>query len=482
MNFTLLSHEWLVIALGLGLLLLDLWLPAAARPKLGYVAAAGLGVILLYSLVAFRIGGQVQYAFDQMYALDGLALFFKRFFLLATVAVLLMSVEFADAIQTGIAEYYALILFALSGMLLASSANHFALLFVSLELITVTFYILTSFQRTQVTSLEAGIKYLIIGALSTGFTVFGIALVYGVSGKLQFEELAAVAGQLNTNSVFLFGLLLIMVGLGFKIAAFPFQIWAPDVYQGAPSPTTAFLTVGSKAAGFVLLLRVLFLAVPDITKAWAKPLIIISGITILYGNLCAIPKRNIKRLLGYSSIAHAGYMLLGVAALSAAGQSAILYYLSGYLFTILGAFTVICLALQQVESGEIKALAGLNHRSPLLATTMTLAMVSLAGIPPMAGFFGKFLLFKAVIAQGPTQPAYYWLVAIAIAGVVMSLYYYFGVVRAIYWSKDTADLSLIKTSTPIRFSLYACVLGMFFLGLFPGWVVNLTTEAVKALK
>ena len=195
-----------------------------------------------------------------------------------------------------------------------------------------------------------------------------------------------------------------LVGLGFKIAAFPFQIWAPDVYQGAPTPVTAFLAVGSKAAGFALLLRVLFIAVPDITAQWSNLLIIISGVSILYGNLCAIPQRNLKRLLGYSSIAHAGYMLLGVAALSAAGRSAVLYYLSGYLFTVLGAFTVICLVLRQVEGEDVGALAGLHRRSPLLAATMTLAMASLAGIPPLAGFFGKFLLLKAVIEQGPAHP------------------------------------------------------------------------------
>src|SRR2546425_5822492 len=199
---------------------------------------------------------------------------------------------------------------------------------------------------------------------------------------MSFDELARKGDEHGTNPVFVLGVLLVLVGLGFKIAAFPLQIWAPDVYQGAPSPTTAFLAVGSKAAGFVLLLRVLFLAVPDITAKWSKLLILFSGITILYGNLCAIPQRNIKRLLGYSSIAHAGYMLLGIAALSQAGQSAILYYLSGYLFTVLGAFTVICLVMRTVESEDIGALAGLNQRSPLLAATMTLAMVSLAGIPP----------------------------------------------------------------------------------------------------
>jgi NADH-quinone oxidoreductase subunit N len=346
----------------------------------------------------------------------------------------------------------------------------------------VTFYVLTSYQRARVTSLEAGAKYLIIGALSTAFTVFGIALVSGISGKFNFNDLSFVASKYIHNRVFLFGLLLVMVGLGFKIAAFPFQIWAPDVYQGAPAPATAFLAVGSKAAGFVLLLRVLFTAVPDVTAQWSNLLIIISGITILYGNLCAIPQRNVKRLLGYSSIAHAGYLLLGIAAVSSAGEAAVLYYLSGYLFTVLGAFTVICLVMRHVEGEDISALAGLNQRSPLLATTMTLAMVSLAGIPPLAGFFGKFLLLKAVIERGADHPGYYCLAFTALAGVVISLYYYFGVVRVIYWSKETPDLSPIQLSKPIRVSIWGCIAGMFFLGLFPGLAVNTALEAVKVLK
>jgi len=273
-----------------------------------------------------------------------------------------------------------------------------------------------------------------------------------------------------------------MVGLGFKIAAFPFQIWAPDVYQGAPAPTAAFLAVGSKAAGFVLLLRVLFSAVADITQQWSNLLIIISGVTILYGNLCAIPQRNIKRLLGYSSFAHAGYMLLGIAALSQAGRSAVLYYISGYLFTVLAAFTVICLVMGHVEGEDVAALAGLNRRSPLLAATMTLAMVSLAGIPPLAGFFGKFLLLKSILAQAPMHPGYYCLAFTAVAGVVISLYYYFGVVQAIYWSKEGPDLPEIRLSNPIRVSIWGCITGMFFLGLFPGWMVDLADQAVKTLR
>jgi NADH-quinone oxidoreductase subunit N len=482
MNLGLLTHEWLVIGLGLILLLADIWVPANARRQLGYAAAFGLALVFCYSLFAFRLHEDVQYAFGHMYALDGLALFFKRFFILAALIVLIMSVEFGDRIQTGIGEYYSLLLFALSGMLFASSANDFSLLFVSLELITITFYVLTSFQRTRLASLEAGVKYLIIGALSTSFTVFGIAFVYGISGKLNFGELAAVVGQYSSNKMFLFGLLLVMVGLGFKIAAFPFQIWAPDVYQGAPAPTTAFLAVGSKAAGFVLLLRVLFSAVPQITAERSNVLIVISAITILYGNLCAIPQRNIKRLLGYSSIAHAGYMLLGIAALNQAGQSAILYYLGGYLFTVLGAFTVICLVVQRADAEDISALAGLNQRSPLLAAMMTFAMVSLAGIPPLAGFFGKFLLLKSILAQAPSHPGYYCLAFTAIAGVVISMYYYFGVIRAIYWSQMPPTLTPISLSRPIKLSLYACIIGIFYLGILPGWMVNVSEKAVGALK
>jgi NADH-quinone oxidoreductase subunit N len=484
MNIGLLIHEWLVVALALGVLLVDLWLPQSAKRNLGYAAVLGVGAILFYSLLAVRLPSAeaTQYAFGNMYALDGLALFFKRFFLLAAIIVLLMSVEFAERITAGIGEYYALILFALSGMLFASSANNFALLFVSLELITVTFYVLTSFERGRLASLEAGVKYLIIGALSTGFTVFGIALVSGISGKMNFGDLAAVADNFSANKIFLFGLVFVIAGIGFKIAVFPFQVWVPDVYQGAPSPTTAFLAVGSKAAGFVLLLRVLFLAVPAITAQWANLLIILSGITILYGNLCAIPQRNVKRLLGYSGIAHAGYVLLGVAALSTAGRAAVLYYLTGYLFTVLGAFTVICLVMLRLNDEDIRGFAGLNRRSPLLAASMTLAMVSLAGIPPMAGFFGKFLLLKAVIEQGAVHPGYYCLAFTTLAGVVISLYYYFGVVRAIYWSEEPADLSPIQVSKPIRVTLYGCMAGMFFLGLFPGALVNLAAEAVRVLR
>ncbi len=473
------SLEIWVIALGVVLMLADFGFSLAPERRrfLAYLAIATLGTLLITNLGDYTTGT----AFNGSFVEDTLAVFFKRFFLVAAMLVLFMSMEFSDRIAGGITEYYSLIIFALSGMLFAASANDFAMLFVSIELITITFYVLTSFQRGRLISLEAGVKYLILGALSSAFLVFGIALVWGTTGKLNFNELASVAAQFETNKIFLLGVLFVLVGLGFKIAAFPFQIWAPDVYQGAPTPTTAFLAVGSKAAGFVLLLRVLFTALPDVAKHWADLLIVISGITILYGNLCALPQRNLKRLLGYSSIAHAGYLLLGVAALSVSGQAALLYYLAGYLFTVVAAFLVICVVMRHLDNEDISALAGLNQRSPLLAVTMTLAMVSLAGIPPMAGFFGKFLLLKAVIQAGPANHGYYCLAFTALVGVVISLYYYFGVIRAIYWSRNPPDLSPIPLSGPVKFSVCVCIAGMFWIGLFPSVMLNLATEAAKAL-
>jgi NADH-quinone oxidoreductase subunit N len=484
MNASLMSLEIAVVLLGLGFLLLDLWTPAAHKRKLGYFAALGLLGVLAWS---FRSDvSDAQFAFNNTYVLDPLALFFKRFFLVAAILVLVMAAEFADRIETGISEYYSLILFALGGMMFAASASDFTMLFVSLETITVTFYVLTSFQRGRVRSLEAGVKYLVIGGLSTGFTVYGIALVYGTANTMNFNQLAEFVKYqaehgIAFSTTLLAGLLLVLAGLGFKIAAVPFQIWAPDVYQGSPTPSTAFLAVGSKAAGFVLLLRLLFTAVPDVALHWEKLLMALAVLTIFYGNLCAIPQRNLKRLLGYSSIAHAGYLLLGVAAMTRAGSTAILYYLAGYLFTVLAAFTVIGLVMRETDAEDISGLAGLNRRSPLLAWSMTLAMVSLAGIPPLAGFFGKFLLLKAVLEQGAAYRAYYCLAGLAVIGVVISLYYYFGVVRAIFWSRDVTDVSSIRVPLASKAALTVCAAGILFIGIWPQPLLTAAEKATQPL-
>jgi NADH-quinone oxidoreductase subunit N len=444
------------------------------------VAALALGIIFVLS---FAIDASApQTAFGDTFVRDSLAMFFKRFFLATAIIVLIMSVEFAEKIHVGITEFYALTLFALCGMMFAASANDLVMLFVSLELITVSFYILTSFQRSRVRSLESGVKYLIMGAVSSAFMVYGIALIFGLAGTTNFQKLSEIAATAEAKPLFLAGVLLLFVGLCFKMAAFPVQIWTPDVYQGAPTPATAFLAVGSKAAGFVLLLRVLFSAVPQITAHWGSFLAVVAAITILYGNLCALPQRNLKRLLGYSSIGNAGYLLLGAVASNKSGSSAILYYLAGYLFTVLAAFTVISIITRDADDEDISILAGLNQRSPLLAASLALSMISLAGIPPLAGFFGKFLLLKSVVERGTTQPLFLALIGLTIIGIVISFYYYLGVVRAIYWSRIVPDYSEIRVSLPARVALYVCIAGMLILGLFPGAMVNTADTATMALK
>jgi len=483
MYTSLMTLEIWVIALGIVLMLADFFFCITPERKkfLVCLAITALGILFLTLLGSDAPTGM---AFNGAFVEDPMAIFFKRFFVIAAILILFLAMEFSDSLAGGITEFYSLIIFALAGMLFAASSNDFVMLFVSIELITVTFYVLVSFQRSRLLSLEAGVKYLIIGALSSAFMVFGIALIWGTTGTMNFSELEQVSSQFIDNKIFLTGVLFLLAGLGFKIAAVPFQIWAPDVYQGAPTPTTAFLAVGSKAAGFVLVLRVLFTAVPAVTAHWTDFLIVISALTILYGNLCALPQRNLKRLLGYSSISHAGYLLLGVAAISATGQSAVMYYLAGYLFTVVGALTVIALVMRHLDNEDISGLAGLNQRSPLLAATMTFSMASLAGVPPLAGFFGKFLLLKAVIQQGFVSPnhGYFCLTFVALAGVAISFYYYFGVIRAIYWSKNAQDLSPIPMTGGAKFLVLLCMGGMLWIGIFPNTVLDLANAAAIALK
>lgn len=485
MNSSVLLLEILVTVLGLGVLLADLWVAPATRRNLGYLAAA-----LVLGIFAFGIedAAEVTQAFvapgarHGMYVHDGLSVFFKEFFLLAAAMVLVLGAEFSDRFLSGASEFQSLTLFALLGMMLAASANDLILMFAALELITITFVVLNSFQRHRAASIEAGVKYLILGATASAFLVFGIALVFGSANTTNFSELAALQKTLAGNRLFLAGLLLVLFGLAFKIAAFPFQVWAPDVYQGSPAPATAFLAVGSKAAGFVLLLRLLFGAVPSITAQWTPLLVAVAAITILYGSLCAIPQRNLKRLMGYSSIANAGFLLLGVAAVSKAGLVAVLYYLGGYLFTVLAAFAVLTVVVRALDSDDLSAVAGLGQRSPFLAAALTLSMVSLAGVPPLAGFFGKFLLLKSIIPLGAADSRYYWLLAVAIAGVVMSLYYYFGVIRAIYWGTAPAQPAPLPVSWPLRVGLGVCLAGMLWLGVLPDSLMKVAVPAVEVLR
>tara|TARA_Y100000746_G_scaffold224438_1_gene227034 strand:+ start:1831 stop:3309 length:1479 start_codon:yes stop_codon:yes gene_type:complete len=480
--------EMMVLVLGLAVLIADLWMAPSKRRLIGHLSALSLGIIFLFSLresYVDLVNESTDVFFNSRYKIDGLAIFFKRFFILAAIFVLIFAVDFADRIRSGFSEYYAFIIFALAGMMFAASANDFSMLFVSIELITITFYILVSYQRHRLQSLEAGVKYLILGAVSSAFMIYGIALIFGEAGSLKFEDLHAKQSELLGSKVFLFGMLFLFAGLAFKISAFPFQVWAPDVYQGAPTPTTAFLALGSKAAGFVLLIRLLVISLPDLTREWTTLFICISAVTILYGNLCALPQRNLKRLLAYSGIANAGYLLMGIVAQSEAGTAAILYYLAGYLFALITIFLIINLLTKEGEGEDISCLENLNNRSPFLAVAMTLAVVSLAGIPPLAGFFGKFLLIKSVTTEAFGNIGYFVLLAVAVFGVVASIFYYFGIVRTVFWNHKVDEKTPVSVGLPIRFVLVSCVVGILYLGLLPNkpikWVESAAAVENKSL-
>lgn len=481
MNLTLLGPELVLVLGGLALLLVDLAVPAARRHLLGYATAGGVALLCLYFVANHGAAGASARAFGGMFVLDGVASFFKAIFLLAGVVVLLIAAESAESLGVGITEYYVLVLFALAGMCLAASANHFAVMYVALELITVTFYVLTSFERSRAASLEAGVKYLILGALSSGFLVYGIALAFGASGTMSFDELAKHSSELAGNRLFQLGVLLIFAGLAFKVAVFPFQVWAPDVYEGAPVPTTAFLAIGSKAAGVVLLVRLFGFALPDLALHWEPLVMAVAGLSILYGSLCAIPQRGLKRLLGYSSIANGGFVMLSLSTMSKAGSAAVLFYLAGYLFTVLTAFLVVSVVVRRLGKDDFSVLTGLHHRSPLLAAALAASMISLAGVPPLAGFFGKFVVLRAVVDQGVSYHAYFWLAAVAIVGVVISFWYYFGVIRAIYWGGEAADLTPVPLSPALRGALILCLAGIVCVGIFPASIWDAAVAAVAGL-
>jgi len=358
--------------------------------------------------------------------------------------------------QDGLGEFFAVPIFTCAGLMYLVSAIDFVFIFVSLELVTISFYVLVSFTRRNPITLEAGTKYLILSALSTAFLVYGIAWIFGVTGQTNLHRLTgALADPATDRGAALLGMVFVLVALGFKIAAVPFQIWVPDVYQGAPTPVTAYLSVGSKAAGFVVLLRVLvpFLTLPQTQRL----LVLIALLTLIYGNLAALPQANLKRLLAYSSIAHAGYLLIGVVCFDI---RAVTFYLAAYLLMTLLSFAVLVIVAQQTGD-EISDFDGLGTRSPFLAFAMLIGMISLAGVPFTAGFFGKFYIFYAAVAQGQIM-----LVLVGILTVGCGFYYYLKVVRAMYW-QSSEETDKIPVNALSRVAISALIISTIWLGVYP---------------
>ena len=481
MNTALIQTEIWVLLIGLAALLFDLWLPASKKSTLGYYVAALLSVVLYFhfklDVESLRFALAQDSNLSKLMTLDGTSIFLKRIFLASGVLISIISCTYSKRFKSGVGEYFVILVFALLGMLFAASARHFSMMFVSIELITVSFYVLVSFNRNLLASIEAGIKFLILGALSSSILIFGMALIYASAGSMDLSVIKSMPSNAVTDPVFLLGFILLFSGLCFKVAVVPFQFWAPDVYQGAPTPTTSFLAIGSKAAGVVLMLRVVYEGLPTSALFLRDFLFGISILTILYGNLCAIPQKNIKRLLGYSSIANGGYILMGIASMNPSGVEGVLVYLAAYMFAVIGAFSAICFLFPEGNSEEISSIAGLQKRSTLLSVVLTFSMVSLAGIPPLAGFFGKFFIFKATLEATAFSNLAWITLGVAILGVMVSIFYYFGVIRQIYWPDYNSDQTPVKLSFIQVAVLVLCVAGILWLGIMPASIIEAAKQA-----
>ena len=469
--------EVLVVLLGIVLLIAEAFDGASAKRGIVYAGIAGLIGILAATFFIDPAAMNAAAPYARFYSADALAIFLKQFALLATIVVLVMSLEYAPTVEAnmpserrgaGLGEFYILPIFACAGLMWMASAVDFVMIFVSLELVTIAFYILVSYLRRSEASLESGTKYLVLGALSTGFLVYGITWIYGVTGQFN---LAAIAEKLPTLDqaaapALLFGLGLVLIALGFKIAAAPFQFWVPDVYQGAPTPVTAFLSVASKAAGFIVLLRVVqtFLVVPALQEKILPLLAVITGATMIFGNLAAIPQSNLKRLLAYSSIGHAGYLLLGVVSIGAPfAGTAIVFYLAAYLLMTLLAFLVMTIVAQASGGDDIADFNGLNQRAPHLAFAMLLAMLSLAGIPLTAGFLGKLFIFECAVEQ-----QHWILVILGVITVAAGFYYYLKVIRAMYWQQPAnPDAPEIEVGPLAKITIALLCALIIWLGVYP---------------
>ncbi len=456
--------EIAVLVLGMVILLVEAFATKIDKRILAFAAIAGLAIVLLAScfVTPFPSPNQAT-GFWSFYTADRLSIFFKQFALLTTIFVLIMMIDYAPVVrssfpgtQDGLGEFFAVPIFTCAGLMYLVSAIDFVFIFVSLELVTISFYVLVSFTRRNPITLEAGTKYLVLSALSTAFLVYGIAWIFGVTGQTNLHRVAeALANPATDRGAALLGMVFVLVALGFKIAAVPFQIWVPDVYQGAPTPVTAYLSVGSKAAGFVVLLRVLlpFLTLPQTQRL----IVLIALLTLIYGNLAALPQANLKRLLAYSSIAHAGYLLIGVVCFDA---RAVTFYLVAYLLMTLLSFAVLIIVAQQTGD-EISDFDGLAQRSPFLAFAMLIGMVSLAGVPFTAGFLGKFYIFYAAVLQHQVV-----LVIVGVITVGCGFYYYLKVVRAMYW-QSTANVDKISVNGLSRLAISALIIGTIWLGVYP---------------
>jgi NADH-quinone oxidoreductase subunit N len=467
-NLAAINFVWLpilpmviVAVAAMVLLLVGVRVDDSESEGLGLLTLAALGVAFVFTL---GIVGQNGIAFAGAISIDSFSAFFELAILIAAMFTVMMSLDYASENKIPGAEYYSLLLFSAMGMMLMAAAGDLIVIFLGLETMSITVYVLAGMMRRNARSNEAAIKYFLLGAFSTGFLLYGIALVYGATGTIKLGPIhdAIASGSLSSNPLLLLGTGMMVIGFGFKVAAVPFHMWTPDVYEGAPTPVTAFMAVGVKLAAFAAFIRVFLVDLESIGSHWQTVLWVVAALTMTGGNLIAVVQTNIKRMLAYSAIAHAGYLLLGMAAGVRSGP-AILYYLLGYAFTNLGAFAVvIALERRNEVSNRISDFRGLAARQPLLAGAMAIFLLSLAGVPPLAGFVGKFYIFSEALQQG-----YSGLVIIAVLNSVVGTYYYFYVLVAMYMQEGGVEAERLSTRPALVAAIGLAALATILIGIYP---------------
>jgi NADH-quinone oxidoreductase subunit N len=468
----------LLIASGTSLLVLvaDLFVEGPDREGLGWIGVIGLAAAAIASALLWTSETS---AFNGGLEIDRYTLFFNLFFCVTGVLTLLMSMDYLHTIGLGGGEYYVQLLLAVVGMMLMAAAGDLIVLFLGLELMSMAVYVLAGIWRPELRSSEAALKYFLLGAFASGFLLFGIAMAFGAFGTTTLSAITAQLGTLTAEQrpLALAAVGLLLVGFAFKVAAVPFHSWAPDVYEGAPTSVTALMAVGVKAAAFAAFARVFLHTFEAMSGDWTWLLWTLAVLSMTVGNAAALVQRNIKRMLAYSSIAHAGYLLVGVLAGGENGGAAVLYTLVAYAMMSLGAFAVVIAIGRRGEPNEdIADYAGLGFRYPFLGMCMTIFMLSLAGIPSLAGFTGKFFLFSAAIEQG-----YVWLVIIAALNSTMSIYYYAGVLVQMYMGDGDREVQGVRHRPYLLATLLFTAFATVALGLFPSWALNLARSAVASL-
>jgi len=443
--------------------------------------AVGAVIGLLGVLIALMANAPLRLmstsAFSGMIALDTYTWFFNLLILISVGLTILISMKYLVDQGLDLYEYFALLLFSAVGMMFMVSGTHLLMIFVGLETLSIAVYVLTGVLPGNAKSSEASLKYLLLGAFSSGLFLYGAALLYGSTGSLALSGLAKYFQSGSVSMMALVGMGLLLVGFSFKVAAVPFHMWTPDVYDGAPSPITGFMSVGVKAAAFAAFLRVFFECFGSAQVTWGHILWVLAVLTMILGNLAAIVQTNIKRMLAYSSIAHAGYILVGMVAGTPNGAAGVLYYLLAYIFTNLGAFAVVTMVGRKGEANiNLDDYRGLGKVHPTLALAMSIFLFSLAGIPPTAGFIGKFTIFSAAINAG-----YIWLVIIGVLTSAASVFYYFRVIMKMYKEAPDVEPEALKFSPSMAFALSLTVMVVLYIGIFPTTYLNLATESVKTL-